>query len=82
MTDQDNIKLVFTGSSVEAGFIQSILAENGIEYMLRDSLTESIHAGWASGTTSTSSRIFVAHEHEEKAKQLIAEYLQSNGSQS
>ncbi len=75
MTEQDDLKLVFTGSSVEAGFIVGILEENGIEYMLRDSLAESAHAGWASGTLTTSNRIFVMEAHEEEAKKLIAEFL-------
>ncbi len=82
MTNQDNLKLVFTGSVVDASFIKSILEENKIECMVRDSLTESVHAGWASGTPTTSNRVFVAIENETQAKKLIDEFLKSNETQS
>ncbi len=78
MTDQDNLKAVYTGSSVEAAFIKNILEDNGIGCIVRDSLTESIHAGWASGVPESSNRLFVSQEHEAEAKKLIKEFLNSS----
>ena len=77
MSDQ-NLKVVFTGSMVEANFIQSILEENRIGSIVRDSLEESIHAGWGSGSPESSSQIFVNESHESEAKKLIEEFLNSN----
>lgn len=78
MTDHDNIKLVFTGSSVDANFIKSILEDNGLGVLLRDSLKESTIAGWASGAPEDACRVFVSENHFDAAKKLIADYLKAN----
>lgn len=77
MTQQEGLILVFTGSNVDANFIKSILEDNGIGCLVRDSLIESTLAGWASGSPEDSSRIFVKQEHEMGAKDLIEQYLNS-----
>ena len=77
MTDQDSLILVFTGSNVDANFIKSILEDNGISCLVRDSLLESTMAGWASGSPEDSSRVFVEQENELAAKNLIEQYLAS-----
>ena len=78
MTDHDGLKHVFTGSSVDAHFIKSILLDNGINCIIRDSLTESTLAGWGSGSPETSCRVFVAEHDEEKTKTIVTDYLKSN----
>lgn len=80
MNDQ-NLKVVYTGSVVEASFIQSVLEENGIGCILRDSLAESVHAGWGSGSPESSNRIFVDKSQETRAKKIIEEFLKSNNLQ-
>jgi hypothetical protein len=77
MNDKENLKLVFTGSVVEASFIQSLLEENGIGALVRDTLNESLVAGWASGAPADAGLLFVAESHETEAKRLIEEYLSS-----
>jgi len=72
-----NLKVVYTGSMVEANFIKSILEENQIGSIVRDSITESIGAGWGSGLPESSSQIFVDESHENEAKRIIAEFLNS-----
>jgi len=72
-----NLKDVFTGSMVEANFIKSILDENQIGSIIRDSISESVGAGWGSGSPESSSQIFVDESHEIEAKRLIAEFLNS-----
>ena len=49
MKDKEELKLVYTGTVVEANFLQSLLEENGIGALVRDTLHESVVAGWASG---------------------------------
>lgn len=76
MSEKD-LKVVYTGSVVEASYIKNILEKNNIPCIVRDSLTESVHAGWASGSPESSNRIFVNESLEAKAKKLIAEFLKS-----
>ena len=81
MTEK-NLKVVYTGSVVEASYIKSMLEENNIPCIQRDSLTESVHAGWASGSPESSNRIFVDEVHETEAKKFVAEFLKSNNTES
>ena len=49
MHEHEGLKLVFTGSLIEAEFIKSLLEENGIGAMVRNTMGESLVAGWVSG---------------------------------
>jgi hypothetical protein len=77
MNDNDELKSVFTGSVLEADFIKSLLEENGIGAMVRNTLGESVVAGWASGAPDDAGLVFVTESHELEAKKLIEEYLKS-----
>ncbi|MFA8299105.1 MAG: DUF2007 domain-containing protein [Hyphomicrobiales bacterium] len=72
-----NFKLVFTGSNLEANYIDNILKENEITALVRNTLEESVIAGWASGTPEDSTRVFVNPEDFEKATKLITQYFNS-----
>ena len=73
----DDLKRVFTGSNLDANFIKSILEENGIGAMVRNTLRESLSAGWVSGAPEDSSRVFVENQHYDTAMKLVDEYLDS-----
>jgi hypothetical protein len=75
MKEHDDLKNVFTGSVLEADFIKSLLEENGIGAMVRNTLGESLVAGWASGAPNDAGLVFVIENHEQEAKKLIEEYL-------
>lgn len=77
MNEQEDLKRVFTGSFVEAQFVSSFLEENGIGALVRNTLEESIIAGWASGSPEDAGLVYVAESHEERAKTLVQEYLRS-----
>ena len=77
MKDKEELMLVFTGSVVEASFLQSMLEENGIGALVRDTLHESVVAGWASGSPDDAGLLFVSESHENEARRLIDEYLRS-----
>ena len=77
MTENEGLKRVFLGSNVDGSFIKSILEDNGISCLLRDSLMESATAGWASGSTENSCSIFVEESNEATAKELIEQYKSS-----
>lgn len=81
MTNQDGLILVFTGSSLDANFIKSILTDNSISCLIRDTLKESLSAGWASGAPEDSNLVYVEKQHQQFAKELIEQYLSSLNSQ-
>ena len=68
---------MFVGSDIEAQYIASLLKENGIEAILRNSLEESLRAGWAAASPNNSTAIFVEAESQGKAEEIISEYKTS-----
>lgn len=74
MTENDDLVRVFTGSVVEANYIKSLLEEAGIGAIVRNTLNESLVAGWASGAPGDAGLVFVAEEHRQEALKLIDEY--------
>jgi len=73
MSEHDGLKNVFTGSFVEASFIKSLLEENGIGAMVRNTMNEII----VFGAPENAGLVFVAESHETEAKRLIEDYLKS-----
>lgn len=77
MKDKEELKLVYTGTVVKATFLQAYLEDNGIGALVRDTLHESVVAGWASGSPDDAGLLFVSESHEEEAKRLVDEYLRA-----
>jgi hypothetical protein len=75
MNEHDNLKSVFTGSVLEANFIKSLLEERGIGAMVRNTMGESLVAGWVSGGPEDAGLVYVIENHEEEAKKIIEDYL-------
>jgi hypothetical protein len=75
MNDQDGLVNVFTGSVLEADYIKSLLEESGIGAMVRNTMGESLVAGWVSGGPEDAGLVYVIENHEEEAKRIIEEYL-------
>jgi hypothetical protein len=73
----EDIQLVYTGSMIEANFIVELLDENNIGSILRDSMSESLVAGWASGSQEDAAQIYVEADMAKEAKSLIEDYLRS-----
>lgn len=73
----EDIKLVYTGSEVEAMYIVELLQENGIGCLRKDNLRSSIDAGWANGSPENSNQIFVEVENFLKAKEILEDYFSS-----
>lgn len=77
MSDQENLKCVFTGSVLEADYIKSLLEESGMGAMVRNTMGESLVAGWVSGGPEDAGLVYVIENHEQEAKKIIEEYLKS-----
>lgn len=71
MSKDQELKRVFTGSAVEAEFVKGILEDNGIGALIRNTMRESLVAGWISGAQTDSCLVYVAKNHKEKAEELI-----------
>ncbi len=74
---EDDLKRVFTGSNLDANFVKSILEENGIGSMVRNTLRESLAGGYVSGAPEDSSRVFVEKKYYDDAMKLVNAYLDS-----
>ncbi len=73
----DELSLVYTGSRVEGMFLEDLLKENGIGCMRKDTLEESIGAGWAQGSPEDAVKIFVETFNYEKARKVLDDYFAS-----
>jgi hypothetical protein len=77
MNENEGVRNVFTGSVLEADFIKSLLEESGIGAMVRNTMGESLVAGWVSGGPEDAGIVYVTESHEQQAKEIIEEYLKS-----
>lgn len=77
MNEHEGLKLVFTGSLIEADFVKSLLEENGLGAMLRNTMGESLVAGWVSGGQEDSGLVYVTESHEKEAKVIIEDYIRN-----
>ncbi len=78
MEKQENLKRVFTGSVIEAQFVKSYLKDNNINALLRNTMNESIIAGWVSGAPEDAGLVFVFEDDFDKAMVLIEKYRSSS----
>ncbi|MDP2724459.1 MAG: DUF2007 domain-containing protein [Bacteroidales bacterium] len=73
----DDLRLVYTGSRVESLLLEEILEENGIGVIRRDTLSESLQAGWVDGAPEDAVRLFVETEFKDEALNILNEYFDS-----
>ncbi len=73
----DELSLVYTGSRVEGLFLEEFLKESGIGCIRKDTLKESISAGWAQGSPEDAVKIFVETFNFVRAKKLLDDYFAS-----
>lgn len=77
MNEEEKLTRVFTGSLVDAEYLKYILEENGIGALIKNSMKESLIAGWVSAVPEDAARLFVAEKNKSKAEKLITAYLES-----
>lgn len=75
---KNNYTEIFAGSDIETNYIASILSDNGINYIIENTLSNSISAGWVNGTPYCSTTIKVIDSDIRKAKEIIDEYLKQH----
>jgi hypothetical protein len=69
----NEIKRVYSGSVVDTEFIGSVLADNGIQFLIRNFQEESLVAGWAAGVIQGDASVFVFEKDYDKAMLLLDE---------
>lgn len=69
----NEIKRVYSGSVVDAEFIGSVLADNGIQFLIRNFQEESLVAGWAAGVIQGDASVYVFEKDYDKAILLLDE---------
>jgi len=77
----DDVKLVYTGSVVEAMYLEELLKDNGIGAIRKNNLQSSVDAGWASGSPEGGSQLLVESINFDKSKQILDEYFASRKEQ-
>ena len=75
--DHDDLRLIFTGSNLDANYLKEMLEENGIGAIIKDSLEASLHAGFVASAQENSSRVFVAEDNFEKGMKIAEDYNES-----
>ena len=70
---ENELKRIYSGSVVDAGFIGSVLEDNDIQFLIRNYQEESLVAGWAAGTIKGDASVFVFAKDYEKAMSLLDE---------
>ena len=69
----NEIKRVYSGSVVDAEFIGSVLADNGIQFLIRNFQEESLVAGWAACTIEGDAIVYVFDKDYDRAMKILDE---------
>lgn len=70
---ENELKKIYSGSLVNAEFIGSVLAENDIQFLIRNFKEEGLVAGWAAGALKGDASVFVFDKDYDKAMLLLDE---------
>ena len=70
---ENEIKRVYSGSVINAEYIGSVLANNGIQFLIRNFQEESLCADWAASTIKGDASVFVFEKDYDKAMLLLDE---------
>ena len=70
---ENEIKRVYSGSVINAEYIGSVLANNGIQFLIRNFQEESLCAGWAANTIKGDASVYVFTKDFDKAMLILDE---------
>ncbi len=70
---ENEIKRVYSGSVINAEYIGSVLANNGIQFLIRNFQEESLCAGWAANTIKGGASVYVFTKDFDKAMLILDE---------
>ena len=70
---ENELKRIYSGSLVNAEFIGSVLADNDIQFLIRNFQEESLLAGWAANTIKGEASVYVFTQDYDRAMLLLDE---------
>ena len=70
---ENEIKRVYSGSVINAEYIGSVLANNGIQFLIRNFQEESLCAGWAANTIKGDTSVYVFAKDFDNAMLILDE---------
>ena len=70
---ENEIKRVYSGSVINAEFIGSVLANNGIQFLIRNFQEESLCACWAANVIKGEASVYVFDKDYDRAMLLLDE---------
>lgn len=76
MTDNEDLKLLFTGSEIDAGVLKDFLEDNDVGCILRNDMNSAKAAGFGVSFGSEA-KVLVMEKDHEKAQELLEEFLKS-----
>ena len=68
---ENEIKRVYSGSVINAEYIGGVLANNGIQFLIRNFQEESLCAGWAANVIKGEASVYVFEKDYDKAMLLL-----------
>ena len=70
---KNEIKRVYSGSVINAEYIGGVLANNGIQFLIRNFQEESLCAGWAANVIKGEASVYVFNKDYDQAMLLLDE---------
>ena len=77
MTDNEDLKRLYTGSEIDISVLKEILDDNQIPSLIKNEMDSGKAAGFGGGYAGSEAHILVSLSDYEKAKVLLAEFLKS-----
>jgi hypothetical protein len=72
---EEELVVVFTGNSVEAGFLKGLLEDSGIEVFLTDEMTGALAPPYAAAGGMGAVKVAVKRKDLDQAKTIVEESL-------
>jgi hypothetical protein len=77
MTNNNDIKRLYTGTEINVNVLKEILDDNQIPSLIKNDLKSGLTAGFVGGYAEVEASIFVFDDNLEKAKIILDEFLKS-----
>ena len=77
MDNQTNLKLLFSGSEIDASILKEILEDNQIASLIRNDMNSGLAASFSGSLSVFAAKVLVAEKDLERAKVLLTEFEKS-----
>lgn len=77
MTQHEDLKLLYTGTEINATVLKEILEENQIGSLIKNNMKSGLAAGFGGGYPESEASLYVTDKNFEKAKPILDDFLKS-----